>query len=419
MKKNVFYFCVALFLCTLAVLIYINGIQTAEKNISAAMTAVEDKAMPAAQTKVLPAAVTNTPDKEISANVSPVLEQKSAPHLRIVAVGDILLGRGVGKRLQDGKKGYIYPFEKVADILKSGDVVFGNLEEPITSSTHSLTGIKQGGKWILKNEPEALEGIKYAGFNLLSLANNHIMDYYEKGLYDTIDLLDKNKIAYAGAGKNIDEARKPAIVEYKSLKIGMLSYTDMADIVYKGNPQLKFRAEKDKSGVSSIIYDFSVKPAKYNFEFMKEEIKRVRDSVDILIISFHWGTEESFEVFPKQVEFAHFLLDSGADMILGHHPHQFQGIEIYKGKPIVYSMGNFIFDQNDLENQESFILQMDYSDKKLTNLNAIPIRTINKTQVVPQAGEKAAAMLKRQVQLSEKLNTKSYIEGDKIIYNLD
>jgi len=127
--------------------------------------------------------------------------------------------------------------------------VFGNLEEPITSSTHSLTGIKEGGKYVLKNDVEAIEGIKYAGFNLMNLANNHILDYYERGLFDTMDILDKNGIKYAGAGRNLEEARKPAIMEVKSMKVGMLAYTDMAEIVYKGNPNYKLRPERTSRGL--------------------------------------------------------------------------------------------------------------------------------------------------------------------------
>lgn len=329
---------------------------------------------------------------------------------KIVAVGDILLGRGVGSRLKDANRNFTYPFLEVADILKKGDVVFANLEEPITARTHSLKGIKEGGKYVLKNDPEAIEGLTYAGFNLFSLANNHILDYYEEGLFDTMAVLDKYGIAYSGAGKNIDEARKPAIIEKKGVRIGLLSYTDMSEVVYKGNPPLMFIAGKDKPGVAKRPIEFD--------DSIKSDIESVRDNVDILVVSLHWGVEDSFKVLPNQREYAHKLIDAGVDIVLGHHPHQFQGMEVYKNKPIFYSLGNFIFDQNDPENQESFIISMDLEDYELKRIEAVPVRTINKVQVVPQYGTNAKDLLERELNLCRELGTNFRLEGDTLVYDM-
>jgi len=330
--------------------------------------------------------------------------------LRITAVGDIMIGRGVGSRLEKAGKGYIYAFEKVADILKEGDIIFGNLEGPITDRTHSLTALSKenkGGKYVLRNKVAAFEAIKYAGFNLLSLANNHILDFYDKGLFDTFEILDQNGIAYSGAGRNLEEARKAAIVEKNGVKIGLLSYTDMAEVVYSGNPSISFIAGENKAGVA---------PRK--LEYIREDIGKVRNNVDILVISLHWGIEESFKVSPEQIEFAHELIDLGADAVLGHHPHQFQGIEIYKGKPIIYSLGNFIFDQNDPENQEAFIVNLDYKNNELVNMTAIPVRTIDKSQVVPLTALDAEALLRREIELSSALNTRCGVADNKLVFEL-
>ncbi len=327
--------------------------------------------------------------------------------LCIVAVGDIMLGRGVGSRLEKQSLGYIHAFEKVADILKEGDIIFGNLEGPITDRTHSLTAYSKtnkNGKFVLKGTIASFEAIKYAGFNMLSLANNHILDYYQEGLFDTMNILNENGIAFSGAGKNLEEARKPAVVEKKGLKIGLLSYTDFANIVYAGNPRISFAAGENKAGVA---------PNKY--EYIKEDIARIESEVDILMVSLHWGVEESFEILPEQVELAHDIIDSGADVILGHHPHQFQGMEIYKGKPIFYSLGNFIFDQNDPENQESFIVNMQFMGTKLTALSAVPVRTVDKVQVVPVFGNDAKELLEREAELSSRLGTEFRIENDRLV----
>jgi poly-gamma-glutamate capsule biosynthesis protein CapA/YwtB (metallophosphatase superfamily) len=351
------------------------------------------------------AGLRNPAESDIGGNAEKV--QNEPKRINITAVGDILLGRGVGSRLKSQDRDYKYPFENVAELLKTGDVIFGNLEEPITDSDYSLTDIDNEGKYVLKNSLEAFQSIKYAGFNLLNLANNHILDYYEKGLEDTLKILDDSGIAHSGAGRNIDQAREPAIIEKNGLKVGMVSYTDMSEVVYKGEPTLRFMAEKDRYGV-----------APRTFEYIKEDIHKLRGKVDIIIVSLHWGVEESFDILPEQVEFAHGLLDSGADMIIGHHPHQFQGIEIYKGKPIFYSMGNFIFDQNDPENQESFIIKMEYEGSKLKGLNAFPVRTINKTQILPQKGEEAYSLLKREIELSTKLGSTCELKEDKIVFEI-
>jgi poly-gamma-glutamate capsule biosynthesis protein CapA/YwtB (metallophosphatase superfamily) len=323
------------------------------------------------------------------------------PALRFIAVGDIMLGRGVGMRLQ--KYGsYERAFDNVSSILKQGDVVFANLESPLTGSTHSLDSKR---KIVLKAKPEAVSALTSAGFNLVSIANNHMMDYYETGLFDTMSILNANHILFAGGGKNIDEARKPAIIEKNGLKIGLLAYSDMAELVFAGDPYLRYSADKDKSGIS---------PRKY--EAVREDVLKLRGKVDLVAVSLHWGVEDSFKVTDAQREFAHKLIDDGVDLILGHHPHQFQGIEVYKGKPIFYSMGNFIFDQNESENMESFIIDMKYKGTELTNLSAIPVRILDKSYVEIQTGTNAANIISRQTELCRELGSPPEIINDRLVF---
>jgi poly-gamma-glutamate capsule biosynthesis protein CapA/YwtB (metallophosphatase superfamily) len=332
-----------------------------------------------------------------------VNEEPRKPELRFMAIGDIMLGRGVGFRLKKAGD-YRKAFEKVSFYLDMGDIVFANLETPLTESSH---GLDEDRKIVLKAEPESVVALTSAGINLVSLANNHMMDYYEKGLMDTIELLDRNNIAHAGGGKNIDEARKPAIIEKNGLKIGLLAYTDMAELVFAGNPYLSFAAGKEKSGVA---------PRKY--EIVMEDVSKLRDQVDILAVSLHWGIEESFKIAPEQVEFARSLIDNGVDLILGHHPHQFQGIEVYKGKPIIYSMGNILFDQNDPENMESFIIDMRYEGNELKEFTAIPVRILEKSYVEIQEGEKAVNILERQAELCRKLGTNPATDNGKLVFDV-
>jgi poly-gamma-glutamate capsule biosynthesis protein CapA/YwtB (metallophosphatase superfamily) len=323
--------------------------------------------------------------------------------VNFLAVGDIMLGRNVGKRLEANPEGFEYAFKLVKNILTKGDIVFANFEAPATLSEK---GLDKRYKIVLKCKPVAVETIKNAGFNLVSIANNHILDYYDTGLIDTIKLLDANGIKHSGAGNNLAEARKPAIIEIDGTVFGLISFTDMA-YTYSGSPNLNIKAAENRAGVVAREY-----------ETIKQDILAIKDSVDILAVSLHWGVEESFTITPEQIEFAHKLLDDGADIILGHHPHQFQGIEIYKGKPIFYSLGNFIFDQNDPENMESFIVNMEYTEKILTGLTATPVRILDKSYVKRQIGESAMNILNRQVKLCEQLNTSCEIENYKLIFNL-
>lgn len=327
--------------------------------------------------------------------------EKEEPGLRFIAVGDIMLGRGVEYWIRKNGS-YEMAFGKIKHLLDEGDVVFGNLECPLTSGTK---GLDKNRKIVLKGDPESVTALTSAGFNLLSLSNNHIMDYYEKGLFDTMELLDQNGIVHAGGGRNIDEARKPAIIEKNGMKIGLLAYTDMAEIVFAGNPYLSFAAGPEKSGVAPRDYDL-----------IKEDMDKAKEQVDLLAISLHWGIEDSFRVAPEQVEFARRLIDDGADIILGHHPHQFQGIEIYNGKPILYSLGNILFDQNQSENMESFIVDMKYKGTELTELTAVPVRILKKSYVEIQTGKDAESIIKRQIKLCSEFGTEPAAENDILVF---
>lgn len=343
------------------------------------------------------------PTETVPELLPPEPKEPELPELRFMAMGDIMIGRGVGARLRKAG-GYEKAFEKVAAYLNLGDVVFANLETPLTDSKHGLDNTR---KIVLKAEPESIAALTGAGINLISLSNNHILDYYEKGLFDTMELLDQNGIKHAGAGKNIEEARTPAIIEKNGLKIALLAYTSMAELTYAGKPYQNYAAGPKKSGLVQNRY-----------ETIKEDILKIRDEVDLVAVSLHWGVEDSFKVKPEQTELAHKLIDDGADMILGHHPHQFQGIELYKGKPILYSMGNILFDQNDPENMESFIIDMKYKGTELVEFDAIPVRIIDKSIVEIQTGSNAVSLLARQAELSLKLGTEPVTEDGILKFNI-
>lgn len=271
-------------------------------------------------------------------------------------VGDIMLSsqRGVGKQIKE-KGDYTYPFLRIEDVLKSADLTFGNLEGPISSR-----GENQGGQYSFRADPKTAFGLVSAGFDVLSIANNHIFDWGENAFKDTIYILKANAIDPVGGGMDYLDANKPLIKKIKDTKVAFFAYS-MIDYDI-GN----FEATKDVSGKSS-----------FNKKKLMEEIKRLKSSggADIVVVSFHWGNEYEKRSHPKQQKIAYSMIDSGADLIIGHHPHVIQEVEKYKNGWIAYSLGNFVFDQNfSEETMRGLMLEAEIKDKKINKVNPIEIK---------------------------------------------
>lgn len=323
-------------------------------------------------------------------------------NIKIIALGDIMLGRGVGNILR--KNGINLAYEDFKNIFEDSDILFGNLESPISDK-----GKKLPGKGIcLRARPEMIEVLKKAGFDLVSLANNHIVDYDSEGLIDTINILEENSIGYVGAGENIHEARKPYIMDIKDTSVGFLAYEKFAHIYYSNSYKRRFVATEDTPGTAPLDIDVIL-----------EDIGYIKDKVDTVIVSLHWGVEESNNITEEQRKLAHKLIDNGVDIILGHHPHVIQPIEIYKGKPIVYSMGNYIFDQNDENNKQGMVVSISIEDKDIKEIKAIPLYIKNKSNPIIPKGEKGKYIMNKIINLSKKVNTEGVIEGDNVIFKVE
>jgi len=265
------------------------------------------------------------------------------------AAGDVMLDRDVKKAGLE--KGWEWLFAEVAPMLRSMDLTFCNLECPIGSK----------GKFInmFQAPQEAIAGITYAGFDVVSLANNHILDYHHEGMQETMAILAANNIAGVGAGGNIEEARRPVIMEVNGIKIGFVAYTEMW-FVHAREP-ISWQATEAELGVV---------PAR--LDFVWEDITALRDKVDIIVASFHWGREYEDEPTAEQKALARTAVDAGADLVLGHHPHVLQGIELYKQGVIAYSLGNFVFDQRLPGTQESMILEFTLSKLGVLDMSIHP-----------------------------------------------
>ncbi len=234
------------------------------------------------------------------------------------AVGDVLLGLNVAGLM--ATHGYEYPFCQVSPVLRSADLVFGNLECPLSTRGQPFDPQQPGGKYF-RAPPGAVQGLRSAGFNVLNLANNHILDFGPEAMTDTVTLLRENGIHPLGVGANRDEARRPLYVTSHGLRVAFLAYSS------------RFPAGRNSPG--SVPFDLKI---------MRADVRRARSEADTVVVSCHIGVEFFPYPLPQHRQILHCLVDEGADLILGHHPHVLQGIERYGRGVIIYSLGNFVFD---------------------------------------------------------------------------
>lgn len=308
----------------------------------------------------------------------------------LIAVGDIMLSRGVGNRIN--KFGAQFPFEPTADLLSHGDITAANLETPI-----STLGEPMKRKEIhFRAEPDAVLGLMYAGIDVVSLANNHALDYGDEALFETMDILAKNGVAYVGAGMNFTAAHRAANFVSNDIKISFLAYSAQF--------YLTVEATQEKAGVAVI-----------RSNELAADIKQAKKWADIVVVSFHWGWEYSDHPTDNDREIAHLAIDSGANLVVGHHAHVIQGVEAYKGGLICYNLGNFIFDQNNPGTRRGLILRCTYSKSGLEKAELLPIY-IHPKQFRPElaAGRIGASILWEVKRLSRKLNTEVQLRGDKL-----
>jgi poly-gamma-glutamate capsule biosynthesis protein CapA/YwtB (metallophosphatase superfamily) len=310
--------------------------------------------------------------------------------IRMAFVGDVLLGEYVGTLMK--RHGYDYPYAHVRSLLQDADVTAANLETSVTGEREK-PGIKQ---YEFRSPPEALPAFADAGFDLVNLANNHSLDFGEEGLRDTIRYLRDNTIEFVGAGEDAYEAYAPVFVEKNGLKIAFLGLSRVI-------PFGEWKAGKNKMGLAET-YDYT-RPV--------EEIKKAKESADLVVVMVHWGEERKLQADPlKQTELGRRFIDAGADLIIGSHPHVLQGIEGYKGKWIVYSLGNFIFTKSkDPLTYESGILYAECGKTGECSIQLVPMKA-DTPQPVPMEADQASAVLRRVSTLSPnaKLNEEGYVE---------
>lgn len=317
----------------------------------------------------------------------PVPQTPAEPRrVNLAFVGDILLGEYVGTLLK--RDGYHYPYEHVREQLQAADIAAANLETAVTDIKEK----PEQKTYEFRSEPQALPALKEAGFDLVSLANNHVLDFGTEGLFDTIKHLEEQQLLYVGAGKDADEAYKPVIVERNGIRVAYVSFSRVV-------PFVEWKAGRGQAGVAET----------YDHRRPVETIRAAKQEADVVVVLVHWGEERMLTPEPdEQVELGHRFIDAGADLVIGSHPHVLQGFERYKDRWIAYSLGNFIFTKSlDPLTYDSGILEASCEKGGDCELQLTPYR-VDTPQPRPMEPEERTAVWKR---LSE-LSVNAIIEED-------
>lgn len=271
----------------------------------------------------------------------------SEPRVSFGAVGDIMLARGIKTKIE--KYGIGYPLKEMSGLISSYDLAFCNLECPI-----SARGRAAKKPYCFRADTTTWAALKAAGLDIFSLANNHTLDWGEKALLDTKALIERDSLFAVGAGIDQAAARSPIIIRRNGLKFAFLAFV--------GVPFPRIAGAKPRPG-----------PAQAKIEEIIAEVRAVRNEVDFVVVSLHWGIEYQSKPTRQQVEWAHRLIDSGVDLIIGHHPHTLQSIEVYKGRIILYSLGNFVFDQRKEFQRESGIFSCIFRHGRIDSVVFVPV----------------------------------------------
>jgi len=243
----------------------------------------------------------------------------SKRNVSLLAVGDINLGRLTGQKILEGN--YDYAFENISDYIQKFDIAFGNLESQLTDQngeTQSPTS-----EYRFAGPPEGAMGLKTAGWDIVSTANNHMWDYGKDALSETMENLEQAGVKYIGSRRQTEDLYKPTIIETNGQKIAFLAGTMILN-GYEKAGALDYVAWADTEELTSAIGD-------------------IKDEVDWIIVSIHGGVEYASKPIAKKQTLAHALINAGANIIIGHHTHIPQGIEEYNDGVIFYSLGNFAF----------------------------------------------------------------------------
>jgi poly-gamma-glutamate synthesis protein (capsule biosynthesis protein) len=277
--------------------------------------------------------------------------------------------------------------------LSAGDLTIINLECVIASAGRPWS--RWDKVFHFQADPIAITSLQLAGINCVTLANNHVLDFEEDALTEMLALLDKAEIKHAGAGINLNEAMQPALLETSGLKVAVVAFTDN---------EPGWAATAGTAGTNYI----QISLAEESLKVVKESIIKSRTAgADLVIFSIHWGPNMAERPSTLFQQFAHAVIDAGADVFHGHSAHVFQGIEIYRGKPIIFDAGDMVDDYSVdpvLRNDRGLVFRLLVDEKQIKHFDLLPI-FISKCQVNVAIGSDRKAIVERISSLSAEMGT--------------
>lgn len=320
--------------------------------------------------------------------------------ITLMAAGDVTLGHHfetwtdeqVAKNGWSGDDVVRYAFRNIGEQTRAADLFVVNLEAPFT-----WRGERIEKNFTFRARPELAPVLVDGGVDVVSLANNHLFDFGADALVDTITAVRAHRIAAFGAGRNMVEARAPAIVERKGVKVAFLGYFFLGD---RNIEPPEVYATDTKPGVAGCFQGDECIG-----RMVEEDVRAAAQVADVVVPFFHWGREAQNDVMPYQRTLARVAIDAGAKLVLGAHPHVVHGIEQYKGVPIVYSLGNFVFGGNWNPRDKTTIAVRATLDRRgVKQLDLLPMQYTNPPERIFQPrwleGEEAAAVIERVAMLS-------------------
>jgi poly-gamma-glutamate capsule biosynthesis protein CapA/YwtB (metallophosphatase superfamily) len=286
-----------------------------------------------------------------------------SPRIRMLFTGDINLGRCIAKRTlstQPYTNNYNYPVEFVADELRAADITVGSLDGSLSDESSPMSCPDSMN---LIGPPKMVEALQFSGFDVITIATNHIKDCGIKGfdcnsksLMDTVNTLKSAEIQPVGAGNTLQESRQPVIVERNGVRFAFLGINQINEKVW---------ATETTPGTAPLSQAY--------IEKIKTEITSAKQIADVVIVMPHWGVENFAASVDFQRDWAHEFVNAGASLVIGNHPHIIQPMEIFSDKLIFYALGNFIFDQKHGFQRESIVVEVDFVGAEIESWQLHPI----------------------------------------------
>jgi len=354
-----------------------------------------------------------------------------------LALGDTTILKRVTPLIEDKKNA---TFQETVSMIRDADLVMSNCDMVLSDKG---VAIEKG--ITVRSSPDVAEDMSQIGIDVVSLANNHVLDYGYESFFETMENLNRYNIKYFGVGRNLKESLTPRIVNVKDLRVAFLGFSSVlplgwasdenrpgvAGLHVKTSYEVNLLFLQEEPGTQPLV---RTAPVEKDLQYLEERIREAKGEADVVVVVPHWGCGLHDELVEYQQNVAHRLVDFGADFIIGYHPHVIQPVEIYRGKPIFYCMGNFFLHLreewrkqwvlpeevwNKLVAADAFTARITFLDKKTSEIEVIPIKLDEKNNPYSPPKDVKKRILDYVKKISEPFGTKIILEEYRGILGVD